>query len=217
MAACILSEGRWRWQHTIWRLQRRCQAGPPAWRLRLRIDLGGPGREFDICDLVVQSAPTSEEALLRCADDVLAVTYPPVEALCTGKAPKGPGARNGEIETSLSNGEIVRWIVFVGPAGVHEEAGTNGSRERALAEFEQRPAVVAVLELLTKRLLAPQLHWCRIAGRALDRAFFCAFDNADATDLVAELSTKFRTGVEGDWRFRQFAVFVPLTRPSQRA
>ena len=52
-------------------------------------DLG----EFEVRDLITQVGPSLEGALEACANTFMDVTFPPLEALFTGKRPRdrGPG------------------------------------------------------------------------------------------------------------------------------
>jgi hypothetical protein len=168
----------------------------------IRLELPAHG-DYEIRDLVTQRADTADAALDACAHAFMDVTFPPLEALITGRRPEGPGTGRVTLHSyTPAIGHAIAWEVVLGPLQILEDA-TGALRECLRA----KPPVTLVLDTLTGYLAEQRLHWGRLYGATSPEAgpkFGCAIDGMKSEPAEAELARKLGATPAGSWQFRQF-------------
>lgn len=164
--------------------------------------------EFEVYDLITQRGPSLEGALEACANTFMDVTFPPLEALFTGKRPEGPGTGSVTL-TSFNVGldRAIKWDVLLGRLQI-----LNDPDGRARARLKSQPPVTLMLDTLTGHLAEPRLHWCKLYGAntpAAGLVFGCAIDGQKSAQGEAEMADKFGEAPPGEWEFRQFLAVRP--------
>jgi hypothetical protein len=178
--------------------------------LELRVVLEPPSLgEFELRDLITQRGSSLEGALEGCANAFMDVTFPPLEALFTGKRPEGPGT--GTVTLTSFTGRLdraLKWDVVLGQLQIlNDPDGVTRARLKS-----QRP-VTLILDTLTGHLAEPRLHWCKLYGAntpAAGLVFGCAIDGQKSPEGEAEMAQKFGEPPPGGWEFRQFLVARPV-------
>lgn len=164
---------------------------------------------FEVRDLVTQRGQSIEGALETCANTFMDVTFPPLEALFTGKRPEGPGTGTVKL-TSFTIGldRAIRWDVILGPLQI-----LNDPNGEVRARLKSHLPVTLMLDTLTGHLAAPRLHWCKLYGTntpVKGLVFGCSIDGHKSQQAEAEMSHKFGEPLPGDWEFRQFIAVRPV-------
>jgi hypothetical protein len=170
--------------------------------VKIVVEPPGLGR-YEIGDLVTTQGDSLEGALTRCAETFMEVTYPPLEALFTGRRPEGPGTGTFTI-TSFTVGldRGFTWDVVLGPLQLLNDP--DGALRQRLKE---RPPATLVLDAITGHLHEPRLHWCKLYGRhfaARGLKFAVSIDGRKDPSPEAEMAQKFGPPPPGEWEFRQF-------------
>ncbi|MGN6727138.1 MAG: DUF6348 family protein [Tepidisphaeraceae bacterium] len=165
--------------------------------------------EFEVRDRVTQRGLSLEGALETCANTFMDVTFPPLEALFTGKRPEGPGTGTLTL-TSFTIGldRAIKWDVVLGQLQILND--TNGE---VRAKLKSQPPVTLMLDTLTRHLAEPRLHWCKLYGAntpAKGLVFGCSIDGQKSPQAEAEMSRKFGEPLSGEWEFRQFLAVRPM-------
>jgi hypothetical protein len=168
-------------------------------------DLG----RFEVHDLVTQRGPSLEGALEACANTFMDVTFPPLEALFTGKRPEGPGTGTVTL-TSFTIGldRAIKWDVVLGQLQL-----LNDPDGEVRSRLKSQPPVTLMLDTLTGHLAEPRLHWCKLYGAntlAAGLVFGCAIDGQKSAQGEAEMAHKFGKPLPGEWEFRQFLAVRPV-------
>ena len=165
--------------------------------------------EFVVHDLITQRGQSLEGALEGCANTFMDVTFPPLEALFTGKRPEGPGTGTLTL-TSFTIGlnRAIKWDVVLGQLQI-----LNDPHGEVRARLKSQPPVTLMLDTLTGHLAEPRLHWCKLYGANTPVAglvFGCAIDGQKSQQGTAEMSHKFGEPLPGEWEFRQFLAVRPV-------
>ena len=164
--------------------------------------------EFELSDRITQRGPSLEGALAACANTFMDVTFPPLEALFTGRLPDGPGTAMLTL-TSFTTGRdrAIKWDGLLGQLQT-----LNDPDGKARERLKTTPPITLMLDTLTAYLAEPRLHWCKLYGGntpAAGLVFGCAIDGQKSAQGEAEMASKFGDGLPGDWEFRQFLVLRP--------
>ena len=170
--------------------------------VKVVVEPPGLGR-YEILDLVTQQGESLEGALTRCAETFMEVTYPPLEALFTGRKPEGPGTGTVTLTSfTVGLGRAFTWDVILGSLQILNDP--DGALRQRLKE---RPPVTMVLDAITGQLSEPRLHWCKLYGgnfAATGVKFGVSIDGQKSREAEAEIATKFGPPPPGEWEFRQF-------------
>jgi hypothetical protein len=154
---------------------------------------------------VTQQGESLDGALQACADTFMDVTYPPLEALFTGRRPEGHGSGTVKL-TSFTVGldRGFTWDVILGSLQLLNDP--DGALRQRLKD---RPPVTLVLDAIVGQLNEPRLHWCKLYGghfAASGMKFGVSIDGQKHPGAEAEMARKFGEAVPGEWEFRQFFV-----------
>lgn len=178
--------------------------------LEVKADLDTPGLgQHAILDLITQRGSSVEDAMKRCANTFMDVTFPALETIFTDTTPQGPGAGTVEITTlDKASQQVHAWKITLGP--IHM---TDDPHDHLLNRFKNEPPITLILQTLSQYLnSAPRLHWCKIFGTNHATAgltFGCSLSGQKLADAEAEMTRKFGSAISADWQFRQFMVIRP--------
>jgi hypothetical protein len=165
--------------------------------------------KFEVLELVTQHGPTLDGALELCANTFMDVTFPPLEALFTGKRPEGPGTGTVTLTSlTMTLDRAIKWDVVLGSLQILNDFEGSVS-ERLMAD----PPITLMLNALTGHLCEPRLHWCKLYGANTPVAglvFGCAIDGEKSAEGEAEMAERFGEPLPGQWEFRQFMVVRPI-------
>lgn len=177
--------------------------------VKVKIVLAPPSLgEFEVHDLITQRGPSLEGALEACANTFMDVTFPPLEAIFTGKRPEGLGTGTVTLTSfTMELDRAIKWDVVLGRLQILNDPDGN-AHERLKAQ----PPFTLMLDALTGHLSEPRLHWCKLYGANTPSAgmvFGCAIDGQKSARGEAEMAHKFGEPLPGEWEFRQFLAVRP--------
>jgi hypothetical protein len=167
----------------------------------------------EIADLITLDGKSSVDALERCANTYMDVTFPALQALFEGKP--GPGAMEMRLSSfTPSLGRPVEWEVFTGQVQI-----LNDNDGWLAARLKETPLAL-ITHTLIGYLAQPQLHWCKLFGKfyAKDNVVLgCSIDGEKS--LEAEMLHKFGEVDETPraWEFRLFVVIRPTDQVDEKS
>ncbi len=162
----------------------------------------------DVRDFITGQGESRAEALERCVDDYLGVTFPPLSALFAGDRTPGVTALPLSSYTPAL-GKAIRWAAYSGAIVI------TGDPEGQLAErIQTKMPLLLAFDTLTGYLAEPRLHWCKLFGAYRENTGLilgCAIDGARSGPGEAEMYAKFlaQGAPEGPWEFHQFLALRP--------
>ena len=162
----------------------------------------------DVRDFITGQGTSHAEALERCVENFLGVTFAPLSALFAGEPAPGVTALPLSSFTPAL-GRAIRWDAYSGAIAV------SGDTDGRLAQrIQAQMPVVFAFDTLTGYLAEPRLHWCKLFGayrKNTGLILGCAIDGARSAPGEAEMYAKFprQDAPDADWEFQQFLALRP--------
>jgi hypothetical protein len=168
----------------------------------------------EISDLVGLSASSPGEALARCAEIYMDVTFPALHALFDEKV----AAQNNSLKLATltqPEGRTVNWRVATGQMQLLDE-----NRVAFDTNVSTQPPIALVIDSLCDVLSEPRLHWCKLYMRSSNgkMEFGASIDGGKNPYAEAEMRHKFVATPDSPegWELRQFFTFIPEGQPDSK-
>ena len=163
---------------------------------------------IDVRDFIIGQGDSRDQALERCVENFLGVTFPPLSALFAGDSAPGVTALPLSSYTPAL-GKAIRWAAYSGAIAV-----TGDSDGRLAERIQTQMPLLLAFDTLTGYLAEPRLHWCKLFGAYRQNTGLilgCAIDGARSGAGEAEMYAKFldRGAADGAWEFHQFLALRP--------
>ncbi len=167
-----------------------------------------------IADLITLEGKSPVDAMERCANTYMDVTFPALQSLFMG-ASAPMATRIGMASASMSGGKPVKWEVFTGQLQL-----LNDDDGWLTEHLDKMPPIALMLNTLTGYLGQTRLHWCKLFGHYTSNkvTFGVSIDGRKSPEAEAEMASKF--GAVGKsahpWQFRQFIVMRPTHQMDEK-